>query len=260
MKIEEIIGQETGNTNQIHLVRDRLFWQAWEMSAFLFVNYFRPYQVHHKHFVKVGQDFVWLGFPKSVLISLENEAKAQGAVFEMVNEDHAIIRGLPAKIGFESWKAKTLQGGAAKPQASVAVLPSPSIVSAGVAECFLPAYKQAYDLTLHVFRASVKIAKEFRYSLGERIRLCVTELLESLHLLVNKLADSQRTVELCMRKAQSLRIDLRLLKDLRQVNIKQWGFLNQELETLLQCLWPESRSPRPAGASHLQSSDPLPLA
>ena len=60
------------------LVRDRLFWQAWEYSAFLFVNHFRPYHVHHKHFLKVGQDLVWLGFPKCVLPDLEKEAKTQG--------------------------------------------------------------------------------------------------------------------------------------------------------------------------------------
>jgi hypothetical protein len=56
MVTEYILFLETSEPGCIHLVRDRLFWQAWERSAFLFVRLLRPYQVHCKFVQKVNQD------------------------------------------------------------------------------------------------------------------------------------------------------------------------------------------------------------
>ena len=67
MKTEDIILIENNAGGEIHLVKDRLFWQAWERSAFLFVHNFKNYKVHHRFVQKVMQDFVWLGFPEKVL-------------------------------------------------------------------------------------------------------------------------------------------------------------------------------------------------
>ena len=53
MKIEEILNLESQRKG-LMLVRDRLFWQAWEYSAFLFVNHLRPYRIHRKIIKKVG--------------------------------------------------------------------------------------------------------------------------------------------------------------------------------------------------------------
>jgi len=46
MKTEEILTIEESAENRINLVRDRLFWQAWNRSAFLFVTHIKKYHVH----------------------------------------------------------------------------------------------------------------------------------------------------------------------------------------------------------------------
>ena len=45
MKTEDIILIENNAGGEIHLVKDRLFWQAWERSAFLFVHNFKNYEL-----------------------------------------------------------------------------------------------------------------------------------------------------------------------------------------------------------------------
>jgi len=78
MMTEDILLLETNEPGCIHLVRDRLFWRAWERSAFLFVRLLRPYRVHHRFVRKVGKDLVWFGFLKSVLPALKTETEANG--------------------------------------------------------------------------------------------------------------------------------------------------------------------------------------
>ncbi len=46
MKTENILTIEESGENRINLVRDRLFWQAWNRSAFLFASHIKNYQVH----------------------------------------------------------------------------------------------------------------------------------------------------------------------------------------------------------------------
>jgi hypothetical protein len=55
---------------------------------------------------------------------------------------------------------------------------------------------------------------------------------EQLHLAVNTSHKSPG----CPLLAHRLRIVLRLLKDLQQLGIEQWGFLNQQIENLLNLL------------------------
>lgn len=255
MLIEAILAVENSNRGEIHLVRDRLFYQAWELSAYLFVQHFRPYKVHHKFYQKIGKDLVWLGFPKSVLGDLEQESIKEGFQFDRIHEDHIVIQSIPFTEGFEDWKQGILS------QKSEPVLKNTSqiAVAGKTVELYLPAYKLAYDLALHIYRTSAKFAKEFRYSLGERLRICITDLLESLHLFVNHIFPSSDAPSLCLDKAYRIRIELRLLKDLCQINVKQWGYLNQQLESLIQLLRPEFHGPKSMEVSLLQSSDPLPV-
>jgi hypothetical protein len=99
VKTEEILGIEESGENRINLVRDRLFWQAWNRSAFLFVTHFRKYQVHKRFVQKVSQEVAWLGFPKTALADIEKIAEGKGWVFERKNDDHIIISGVPAANG-----------------------------------------------------------------------------------------------------------------------------------------------------------------
>ena len=206
MKIEQIVAIEEGNRGELHLVRDRLFWQAWEGSAHLFATHLRDYKVHGRHFKKVGQSFVWLGFPEGVLQAVVAQAASLGARPEQVAEDHWVLSGLPAVAGFEAWKAGVLaqaveSAGANVSDAAVRVAASSTALSnaaqaRGVSEPpprstpeagLMAAYLKSYQLTLEIYRTCGTLAKEYRFSLGERLRLASSELVERLHLVVNRL-------------------------------------------------------------------------
>jgi len=87
MKTEDILTIEEASENRINLVRDRLFWQAWNRSAFLFVTHIKKYQVHKRFIQKVSQDVAWLGFPKNALEKIEQLVKEKGWSFEQRGAD-----------------------------------------------------------------------------------------------------------------------------------------------------------------------------
>jgi len=89
----------------MNLVRDRLFWQAWNKSAFLFVAHIKKYQVHKRFVQKVSQDVAWLGFPSSALPAIQKLATDKGFSFEQKSADHIIIGNVPQTSGYEEWWA-----------------------------------------------------------------------------------------------------------------------------------------------------------
>ncbi|MCP3929773.1 MAG: hypothetical protein GY705_11805 [Bacteroidetes bacterium] len=54
MKITEVLRKEKGNTGVI-LHKEGMFWRAYEMSANLFVEQIKKYEVKTKYYKKVKQ-------------------------------------------------------------------------------------------------------------------------------------------------------------------------------------------------------------
>jgi len=265
MKTEDILSIEESADNRINLVRDRLFWQAWNRSAFLFVTHIKKYQVHKRFVQKVAQEVAWLGFPKTALVEIEKNVKAKEWSFEQKSADHIIIGGVPSTNGYEKWWAGIVKPARPDPGAD-------PVKKTGAASKkqphLLSAYKIAYDLCLHTHRATAKMSKEFRYELGARVRGYATDITENLHLMCNTKPDARigdpkaESIINCANTIQRLRIDIRILHDLQQIGINQWGFLNQQIEKLLDCIRAEFCKINIgfAGATLYQSSGTLPPA
>ena len=249
MMTEDILLLETDDPGCIHLVRDRLFWQAWERSAFLFVRLLRPYRVHHRFVKKVGMDLVWLGFPESVLPALQAESAADGWEWNQVTNDHVKITGIPAQQGFEEWKEKIVADFARPEKAEEKNLLEPPVPDV------LRAYRLIYDFNLYIFRLSAKFNRDFKFGIGERLRGSLMDLLESAHLSLNHLEHFDASRALCL--LERVRVELRLLCDLKQLSEKQWLFMNGKLEEILKLLLSESSRSRTTGACKEKSSDPL---
>jgi hypothetical protein len=254
MKTEDILLVEESADNRINLVRDRLFWQAWNRSAFLFHTYIKKYQVHKRFVQKVSQEVAWLGFPKIALAEIEKIAKSNNWHFEQKTSDHIVIDGLPMTNGYEKWWT----GIVAKKAPEI----EPIEPKKRKGNNLFPAYRVAYDLCLHIHRATEKISKEYRYELGARIKNYSIEAMEILHLANTVKSDVNEYIGNCSKVIHKLRICLRVLKDLCQISVKQWGFLNMQIDNLLNLLRAEfcNINIRIAKASHAQSSNPLPPA
>jgi len=102
MKTENILTIEESGENRINLVRDRLFWQAWNKSAFLFSVHIKSYQVHKRFVQKVSQEVAWLGFPSSALSTIQEIATSKNFGFEQKSADHIIISAVPQTTGYEN--------------------------------------------------------------------------------------------------------------------------------------------------------------
>ena len=68
MKISDILQVESDNKNCIHIIRDRLFWTVYEMSAYYFVNNFKSYKVHSKFVQNVKRDYIFGLYPSVVFL------------------------------------------------------------------------------------------------------------------------------------------------------------------------------------------------
>lgn len=224
MKIDKILAMEVENTGCINLVRDRLFYQAWELSAFLFIRHIRQYKVHKKRFKNVDSEMVYLGFPKSALEGVIKEAADKGYEIAKQEEDKVVIKGLAPAGGFNEWKA-----GVGFPSAKTAIKEN-----SGDAVLFLPVYKTAYELTLEVFRFSSRIHRDYKYGLGERLREECTGMLRDIHLMVNGLGSNAEEPggRRIAKALESARLYLRILKDMKEVNLKRFILLNEKIEDI----------------------------
>lgn len=100
MTVKEIIQQESGNQTTIILLREGIFWKAYEKSAYAFFHQIRPYQPKRKWVQSVKGDLISLGFPMN----------AEGAVLKdcqvlLRQEDRIVLSALPVEHAeYETWK------------------------------------------------------------------------------------------------------------------------------------------------------------
>lgn len=62
---------ERDNRNRIYLHKERLFWVAYERSAYLFVNNVRAYQVQKRNVKELKTNVVSVAFPDAALKNVE---------------------------------------------------------------------------------------------------------------------------------------------------------------------------------------------
>ena len=251
MNTEDIIKFENNAGNELHLFRDRLFWQAWERSAFLFSKIFRKYQVHHRFVQKVAQDLVWLGFPKTVLKDVQMTAKQKAFSYEVLDDSHIVIKGIPDIDGFQEWKSDILSSPTAdkkKPTPKEAKDSSKKDVK--TAEFLL--YRLVFDFIIYSSKLVPKIDRDYKFTIGERIVNELVNVGEHIFLYINHRTaiDSTSVIDSLYR----IRFDFRLLNELKQVSIDQWMFVNTKIEEILKTIMPESMSSRTHGASEEESS------
>jgi hypothetical protein len=104
MKMQEVVTIEKDNTNNCYLIKEGLFWRAYEKSAFWFTNNLKPYTITKKHFKGLNSDVVYLGFPNTAISELLSLAKSKGYTVDS-QEKLITIRGIESLDGFEQWKA-----------------------------------------------------------------------------------------------------------------------------------------------------------
>ncbi len=95
----------------------------------------------------------------------------------------------------------------------------------------LPVFKASYDLLIALFKTGRNFSREYKFTLGENIKKEAIEMVKNIYR-ANKTADKAPHLEQAREALEIVRLELRMLKDLKQVNLKQFVYLNEQIETV----------------------------
>jgi hypothetical protein len=93
----------------------------------------------------------------------------------------------------------------------------------------LPVYKACYDLLLEIFNFTKGFSKEYKYTVGEQLKLETIELLK-LIFRANARTDKREVLQEARERIEIIRLLIRVMKDLQQINLKLFVHVNQKVE------------------------------
>jgi hypothetical protein len=106
MQVAKIIGLEEANTACVYLLKEGLFYRAYNHSAMRVVRYLKPYKINRKYVKKVQQEIFYIGFPEGSLEAILQQAKNKGwQIKEQEDENEVLcLTGLFDKTDdYEAW-------------------------------------------------------------------------------------------------------------------------------------------------------------
>ena len=98
----------------------------------------------------------------------------------------------------------------------------------------LPVYKVSYDLLLYSFSLIKNLKREYKYTLGEKIKNEMTDLLMNVYR-ANKIIKKGIKlvkVEKALENIEVIRLLFRLLYDLHEIGIKDFAKVNVDIENV----------------------------
>ncbi len=93
----------------------------------------------------------------------------------------------------------------------------------------LPVYKTSYDLLVDLFRFVKDFSREYKFTLGESIKNEAIEMIRNIYR-ANSSADKGPLIRAARENAETIRLYLRLTKDLQQINLQKFVALNERIE------------------------------
>lgn len=97
----------------------------------------------------------------------------------------------------------------------------------------LPVYKESYELLITIFQYTTKLPKDYKYTLGERLKNEATAVLVSIFE-ASQLKDKSKAVAIqkALISLEKCRLFIRILKDLNIWGISRQASLNQKIESI----------------------------
>src|SRR6266487_3482193 len=96
----------------------------------------------------------------------------------------------------------------------------------------LPVYKATYDLMLLLFQFTKEFNKEYKYTIGESLKNEMLELITDVYRANANMEERARHIKKARENCETVRLFIRLLKDLHQVNIKKFAQLSLQIESV----------------------------
>ena len=111
MTVRGIIEQELRNKNAIYLLKEGMFFRAYNRSAMFMVTTMFPYKVCKKWVKKVNEHIYYCGFPEQGLMKVKKKALEKGYNIRDEGEKMFVITGIKVKESYENWQKKVERSG-----------------------------------------------------------------------------------------------------------------------------------------------------
>jgi hypothetical protein len=241
MKTQEILNFEQAQSNLITLMKDGMFWRAYDQSAFLLINHFWPGLKVNGGPVQAagGKEVYYVGFPDASLKKVLDRIPEVGDAFLMEQTNNRIsIANVPHIDGFEEWKK------------GLALLREQAADQMQPYYGQLPLYKAVYDLFFHVITLTRQFPKDMQYTVGGKMIahvLGINDLLYKLLKTEKKYQTKELELDAVSEKiilankieemVESLRFLLRASFDLKLYNVERFAELSDRIESVRKQLY-----------------------
>ncbi|PLX21396.1 four helix bundle protein [Candidatus Parcubacteria bacterium] len=95
----------------------------------------------------------------------------------------------------------------------------------------LPVYKTSYDLLLFVFQITKDMNREYKYTLGQEIKKETVEMISYIYR-ANSRMDKKDLIGKSIENIEVIKLYFRLLKDLKQINLKKMVYITEKIESI----------------------------
>jgi len=95
----------------------------------------------------------------------------------------------------------------------------------------LPIFQMTYQLTLETHKSTQQFSREYKYTLGQKLKEIISGLLD-LIVEANSKEDKKAVLEEARLKLEQFRIHLRLASDLKMLGLKKYEMLNRTVEEI----------------------------
>lgn len=95
----------------------------------------------------------------------------------------------------------------------------------------LPVFKDTYDLLLQFVKLSIHLQRDFRYTIGERLKAEMMDLCICIYK-ANAAHDKSAFIGEAREKIVTIKINIRVLHDVKQLSTKQYVILVDRIETV----------------------------
>ncbi len=229
MTTKQILELEDANLqfNTIHLIKEGLFWRAYERSAYLFSKHFWVDITVNGGYVKsVERDVHYVGFPdRSLQKVLDKLPEAGNSRVVERSETKIRIDDVPPIEGFEQWKE------------GLALLRKQATEQMQPYYGKLPLYKAVYDHYFQTANLVRNFPRDAQYTLGEKILKYGLRLNLTLYrMMQSQKKGYQDQVMICMGQVdeiiENLRFLLRISYDMQLFNVDRFSVLSESFESI----------------------------
>ena len=96
-------------------------------------------------------------------------------------------------------------------------------------EIGLPVYKSTYDLFTYSFELIRDIDKDYKYTVGEKLKNQILELMMNIYR-ANLGRKRKKRIKKAQENIQMVKILFKVLKDLNQISLKKFARVNKKIE------------------------------